>query len=134
MSPSKEKEWWLPRLRRWGKTGRGGVIIVASLIGSFGGALGFGIYQARRIATYLDLPGRAARHEVADSLLFEMVGMALARDSTQEARTLYYYRAMHCIHDGYEDTAEFLDCPHFREELIAMLAKAEGRAGPVGGE
>lgn len=94
------------------------------------GAIAFVVANAEGIAAFFDLPGRALRHEAQDSLLFELATAALARDSAQESRTLYYYRAMHCIHDGYEDTSEFLDCPHFREELMTMLAEAEGRAGP----
>jgi hypothetical protein len=97
-----------------------------------GGAVGFTVYKAKQIAEYLDLPGRAQRLEVQDSILMLLVNEAQKRDSVHDARIIYYFRAMHCIHDGYEDTSDFLDCPHFRVELIAAWAKAEGRAGPGG--
>jgi hypothetical protein len=124
-------EWWGPRLVGWGKTVRGGIVIISLAVSAVAGSVTFTIYKAKQIGEYLDLPGRAARHERQDSLLFELATANLQRDSIQESRILYYFRAMHCIHDGYEDTSEFLDCPHFREELIAALSKAEGRAGPV---
>lgn len=128
----KKKMWWGPRLAGWCKTIQGGVVLGVAFLGMLSGSVTFAIYKARQISEWMDLPARALKHEVQDSIMLSLWKETLKRDSIHDARLdqeagqiLYYYKSMRCIHDGHVD---MLSCPHFQEDLRAALEDLAGLA------